>query len=99
MKPHSIRRPDLWLMLVLVLPATAALRGADWPEWRGPARTGVSSETGLPAACSPGGESLAWQAPYGARSGPVVFGDHLYLQNTAGTGATEQERLMCFHAD
>jgi outer membrane protein assembly factor BamB len=28
-----------------------------------------------------------------------VFGDHLYLQNTVGTGATEQERLMCFHAD
>ena len=31
---------------------------------------------------------------------PVVFGDHLYLQNTVGRAATEmQERLMCFHAD
>ena len=37
--------------------------------------------------------------PYGGRSGPVVFGDRLYLQNTAGAGATEQERLMCFNAD
>ena len=37
--------------------------------------------------------------PYGGRSGPVVFGDHLYLQNTSGAGATEQERLMCFNAD
>ena len=49
MKPHSIRRPYVWLMLGLVLPATAVLRGADWPEWRGPARTGVSTETGLPS--------------------------------------------------
>jgi outer membrane protein assembly factor BamB len=37
--------------------------------------------------------------PYGGRSAPVVFGDHLYLQNTAGSGASEQERLMCFNAD
>jgi outer membrane protein assembly factor BamB len=99
MNAHSIRRLHVWLMLGLVLPAAAVLRGADWPEWRGPARTGVSTETGLPSTWSPGGENLAWQVPYGGRSGPVVFGDHLYLQNTAGAGATEQERLMCFNAD
>jgi outer membrane protein assembly factor BamB len=99
MKPQRIRRPHAWLMLGLFVAATAALRAADWPEWRGPARTGVSAETGLPAAWSPGGENLAWQAPYGGRSGPVVFGDRLYLQNTAGAGATEQERVMCFNAD
>src|SRR4029077_18863922 len=33
------------------------------------------------------------------RSAPVVLGDHLYLQNTAGKGETEQERVMCFNAD
>jgi outer membrane protein assembly factor BamB len=93
------RRPHLWLMLALVLPATAVLRGADWPEWRGPARTGVSTETGLPSTWSPAGENLAWQVPFGGRSGPVVFGDRLYLQNTAGAGATQQERVMCFNAD
>jgi outer membrane protein assembly factor BamB len=99
MNAHSIRRFHIWLMLGLVLPSAAVLRAADWPEWRGPARTGVSTETGLPAAWSPGGDNLAWHAPYGGRSGPVVFGDHLYLQNTAGAGATEQERVMCFNAD
>ena len=86
-------------MLALVLPATAVLRGADWPEWRGPARTGVSTETGLPSTWSPTGENLAWKVPYGGRSAPVVFGDRLYLQNTVGAGATLQERLMCFNAD
>jgi outer membrane protein assembly factor BamB len=99
MNPHFSRRLPIWLMVALVVPAGAILRGADWPEWRGPARTGVSTETGLPSKWSPAGENLAWRAPYGSRSGPVVFGDHLYLQNTSGSGAAEQERLMCFHAD
>ena len=37
--------------------------------------------------------------PYGSRSAPVVFGDHLYLQTSSGAGATLQERVMCFNAD
>jgi outer membrane protein assembly factor BamB len=87
------------MSLALIAPAAVVLRGADWPEWRGPARTGVSAETGLPSTWSPTGQNLAWKIPYGGRSSPVVFGDHLYLQNTVGSGATEQERLMCFNAD
>jgi outer membrane protein assembly factor BamB len=59
----------------------------------------VSAETALPAAWSPAGQNLAWKAPYGSRSAPVVFGDRLFMQTTAGSGATLQERLMCFHAD
>jgi outer membrane protein assembly factor BamB len=92
-------RVPVVLALTLVLPAAAALRGSDWPEWRGPARTGTSTETGLPSSWSPSGENLAWKAPYGGRSSPVVVGDRLYLQNTVGSGATEQERLLCVNAD
>ncbi|HEU4889915.1 MAG TPA: PQQ-binding-like beta-propeller repeat protein [Vicinamibacterales bacterium] len=92
-------RVPVVLALTLLLPAAAALRGSDWPEWRGPARTGTSTETGLPSSWSPSGENLAWKAPYGGRSSPVVFGDRLYLQNTVGAGATEQERLLCLNAD
>ncbi|MCA1650945.1 MAG: PQQ-like beta-propeller repeat protein [Acidobacteria bacterium] len=89
----------LLLVLAIGIPAGAVLQGADWPEWRGPARTGVSGETGLPAAWSPAGQNLAWKAPYGSRSAPVVFGDRLFMQTTAGSGPTLQERLICFHAD
>src|SRR5215210_7010378 len=99
MKSPSSRALAPWLLAAVLLPAAAILRGADWPEWRGPARTGASTETGLPSKWSPAGENLAWHVPYGARSGPVVFGDHVYLQNTAGSGASEQERVMCFNAD
>jgi outer membrane protein assembly factor BamB len=87
------------LALCVMAPAAVLLHGADWPDWRGPARTGVSPETGLPSSWSPSGQNLAWKAPYGGRSAPVVFGDRLFLQNTSGEGAMMQERLMCFHAD
>ncbi len=72
---------------------------SDWAEWRGPARDGVSSEKNLPVKWSPTGDNLAWKAPYGGRSAPIVMGDRVYLQNTAGKGETLQERLMCFDAD
>ena len=71
----------------------------DWPDWRGPDRDGISREKGLPEKWSLDGQGLAWKAPYGGRSTPVVLGDHLYLENTAGARETEQERLMCFNAD
>ena len=92
-------RLSLVLSFALVAPAAALLSGSDWPEWRGPARTGVSDEKGLPSTWSPTGENLAWKVPYGGRSSPVVFGDRLYLQNTSGAGAGMQERVMAFNAD
>ena len=72
---------------------------SDWAEWRGPNRDGISSEKNLPVKWSPAGENLAWRAPYGGRSAPIVMGDRVYLQNTAGKGETLQERVMCFSAD
>jgi len=95
----SSSRLAVFLALALTVPAAALLRGADWPDWRGPARTGVSTETGLPSSWSPAGQNLAWKAPYGGRSSPVVFGDRLYLQNTSESGEMEQERVLCFNAD
>jgi outer membrane protein assembly factor BamB len=86
---------SLCLFLVLVTSAPAS----DWAEWRGPARDGVSMEKGLPAAWSPTGQNLAWKVPYGGRSAPIVMDNRVYLQNTAGKGELEQERVMCFNAD
>jgi outer membrane protein assembly factor BamB len=95
----TIRRCPLLIAIGVLIPAAALVGAADWPDWRGPARTGVSTETGLPSSWSPTGENLAWKAPYGGRSAPVVFGDRLFLQTTSGENETLQERLMCFHAD
>ncbi|HEV7474926.1 MAG TPA: PQQ-binding-like beta-propeller repeat protein [Pyrinomonadaceae bacterium] len=81
--------------LFLVTPLVAS----DWNEWRGPARDGVSHETGLPSSWSPSGTNVAWKAPFGGRSAPIVMNGHVYLQNVAGKGDSEQERLSCFDAD
>ena len=72
---------------------------ADWPEWRGAKRDGTSTEKNLPASWSPAGDNLAWKAPYGGRSGPVVFGDRVYLQTVVGTGDSAQERLVGLDAN
>ena len=83
----------------LILGAQSISVAGDWPDWRGPNRDGTSGEKGLPGRWSLSGDNLAWKAPYGGRSTPVILGDRLYLENTAGARETEQERLMCFNAD
>jgi outer membrane protein assembly factor BamB len=84
---------------LLVLLAVLTVRAGDWPDWRGPRRDGTSPEKNLPVKWSLAGENLAWKAPYGGRSTPIILGERLYLQNSSGSGETQQERLMCFDAD
>src|SRR4029077_4381659 len=99
MNPTIVNRLLLLLFVPVVFAAPAALSVGDWPDWRGPKRDGVSREKNLPEKWSLSGQNLSWKASYGGRSAPVILGDHLYLQNTAGKGETEQERVMCFNAD
>lgn len=94
-------RRIVWMcLLALAIPvASMPSMAADWPDWRGPARDGISVERGLPERWSPEGENLAWKAPYGGRSAPVVYGGHLYLECPVGKGESLQERLLCLNAD
>ncbi len=85
--------------LSFIILLAAPCLGGDWPEWRGPARDGRSTETGLPTNWSVSGEHLLWKAPYGGRSGPIVLGNHVYLQDSAGQGADLQERVLCLDTD
>jgi outer membrane protein assembly factor BamB len=69
-----------------------SLRAADWPQFLGPGRNDISSETGLLPAWSKDGPPLAWQRPIGAGfSGPAVAGDHLVLFHRLG----DQEVVAC----
>ena len=66
----------------LALPA----RADDWPQWRGPDRSGVSKETGLLPTWPKGGPPLLWtcrDAGLGY-SQPAVVGDRLYLTGARG---------------
>ena len=52
------------LALLVFAPALAALApgGGNWPQWRGPNRDGVSTETGLLGDWPASGPPLAWKA-------------------------------------
>jgi outer membrane protein assembly factor BamB len=97
--PLSKRFVLALFVLSLALVAAPHVIAGDWAEWRGPARDGISPEKNLPSRWSPAGENLAWKAPYGGRSAPIVLNDRVYLQNTAGKAETLQERVVCFNAD
>src|SRR5436189_1621382 len=71
----------------------------DWPEARGPNRDGISAETGLVSTWALNGANFLWRAPYGGRSAPIVVGNRVYVQNSAGRGADMQERVMALDAD
>ncbi len=63
--------------LVALTASCPSLSGADWPQWRGPARSGVSKETGLLGKWPKGGPKLAWafkSAGQGYGSAAVVGG-------------------------
>lgn len=86
------------LCLAAFLAAPAVGLAADWTDYRGPNRDGVSPETNLVNEWSLEGKNLLWKAPYGGRSTPVIFGGRVYLFNASGKEDTVQERLMCFDA-
>lgn len=75
----------------------------DWTHWRGPLQTGVAPDTGLPSKLqldpSQPDCNLIWKAPYGCRSTPLIMNGRVYLINSVGEGATEQERVMCLDAN
>jgi outer membrane protein assembly factor BamB len=92
-------------LAILILATAPAAWGqrkvavGDWPEVRGPKRDGTSDEKGLIDKWKLNGEGFLWRAPYGGRSAPVVFGNHVYVQNPSGRGDQLEERVMCLDTD
>ena len=62
-------------------------RGEDWPGFRGPNGSGVSSEAGLPLTWSDT-ENIAWKAELPGRgsSSPIVSGDRVFVTCYSGYG-------------
>ena len=58
-----------------------------WPQWRGPAGTGVSAERALPLHWSEK-EGVAWRSPLGGTgvSTPIVWGDRIFVTSQSGAG-------------
>jgi outer membrane protein assembly factor BamB len=74
---------DVRAVLLLICVAAPA---ADWPQWRGPASNGVSTETGLPVTWT-ASQNVAWKtrlAGFGASS-PVVSGGRVFVTSQSGS--------------
>ena len=77
--------------LVLAIAAysmlTVHLRAENWPHWRGPLATGVSSEAKLPERWGDT-DNVAWKATLRGVgiSSPIVWGDLVIVTSQAGSG-------------
>jgi outer membrane protein assembly factor BamB len=77
--------------LIVALGMVAALGGqspgTDWPQWRGPDRTGVSQESGLMKQWPASGPAVVWSASsLGAGYGSVAVKDErVFVQGLKGS--------------
>ena len=88
--------------MALAFLCAAALAGAsppssaeDWPHWRGPARTGLSTESGWLDQWPPEGPKVAWRAKVG-----LGFSSFAVAQGRAFTmgHADGKDSVFCFDA-
>lgn len=77
------RATALSLFLCLCFMNVAA---ADWPQWRGPDRSGVSKESGLLKQWPEGGPKLLWQVNDlgDGYATPIVVGNRIYMLSNTG---------------
>jgi outer membrane protein assembly factor BamB len=80
----QVKRILLTILGCSILASTVA--AADWPQWRGPDRTGISQETGLLKEWPKDGPKLLWQVKNidSGYSTPAVVGDRIYLLSNKG---------------
>jgi outer membrane protein assembly factor BamB len=69
-----------------ILVVICGLLAANWPQWRGPQRDGISQETGLLKEWPAEGPPLLWQVDDlgGGYSTPAVVNNRIYLVNNKG---------------
>ena len=80
---------------VLLVPSGAM--GENWPQWRGPLGTGISTEKGLPTEWSIK-QNVAWRAELAGLgvSSPVVWGNQVFVTYQVGAGTLRQGRHPTF---
>lgn len=68
------------LALLAISSLTAAGSAANWPQWRGPDGSGISTEKNLPASWTPQ-TNIKWKAaiPGRGHSSPIVWGNRVFV--------------------
>jgi outer membrane protein assembly factor BamB len=88
--------PRSFAALIFCLYAVPLLQPADWPQWRGLNRDGISPETGLLDSWPKGGPPLVWkiQGLGEGYSSSAIAAGRLYIQGQQG----DEEYLLAFDA-
>src|SRR6478735_2478099 len=83
------------LSLAAILSTGSILSAANWPGWRGPSGTGVSTEENLPVKWSTT-ENVLWKTelPERGNSSPIVWGDRVFV--TQALSGENRRTVMCF---
>ena len=70
--------------LITLLAVTAAGRGADWPQFRGPGGTGVVTGSVVPPDTWTGTQNVAWkyEVPGHGWSCPIVVGGKVFVTSS-----------------
>lgn len=97
--------------LFAILLATTPAAAEDWPQWMGPGRDDVWTETGIIEKFPEGGPKFLWRKPVsGGFSGPAVAGGKVYVTDyvksagdakpapTTRNKLQGKERILCLDA-
>ena len=73
------------LTLLLLCAAVAMPTAENWPQWRGPALNGISTEKNLPVRWSTT-QNITWKLALPSFSGstPIVWGERIFLNLAEG---------------
>jgi outer membrane protein assembly factor BamB len=104
----SHKRLAAWCGVALLLGGAGLCPAGNWPQWRGPQRSGHTDETGLPLTWDgKTKENVLWKvaADFG-HSSPVVWGERVFLSasvlkskvggSASLLAANQQHRVVCY---
>lgn len=86
-------------LLILLLLIHGTILASDWPQWRGPNRDGVWTESGVLSSFPSKGLVPKWKVPVGfGYSTPIIANGRLYLSDLVVEKTNVHERVLCFNA-
>ena len=86
-------------LLILLLLIHGTIIASDWPQWRGPNRDGLWTESGILSSFPSKGLVPKWKVPVGfGYSSPIIANGKLYLSDLIVENRIVHERVLCFNA-
>jgi len=95
-----VRTPPLAFCLCFTLFWAGHAFAIDWPQWRGPNRAAVWTESGIVEKLPTTGLKVLWRAPVAmGYSSPVIAAGKVYLSDAELNKPMVRERVHCLEAD